>query len=195
MSRRSTSRSRLRQSPTTPLEAVVLLTVVVGAAAIWAAWTLATPRASGLAGAAQLLQYSVAPLMLWSLVITGPGLFFAWRHALKDQALVQHARATRAELGGLTPEQFERWCGARLEALGYQVRHVAGSGDHGVDLVAERDGAVTVVQCKRNVSNRTVSESQVRDLFGAMHDQQAARALLLMPAASKVPAASLVSPQ
>ena len=156
-----------------------MITLVVLVAAGWAISTLLTPETASRPTPMQVLQRTLAPLMLWSLVITVPGLAFAWRRALRDNALVQRARATKEELAQLTPGQFERWCAVRLEGLGYRVRHVAGGGDHGIDLVAEKDGHTTVVQCKRNVSSRTVSESQVRDLFGAMHDQQAPRALLM----------------
>jgi restriction system protein len=86
---------------------------------------------------------------------------------------------SRAQLAALSPEQFERWCAERLKVAGYQVNNVGGQGDHGVDLIAERDAIVTVVQCKRYAGARQVGEPQVRDLFGAMHHFGASRAMII----------------
>ncbi len=36
-----------------------------------------------------------------------------------------------------------------------------------------------VVQCKRFTGRRTVGEPQLRDLFGAMHAERAARAMVM----------------
>lgn len=145
----------------------MLLTALVAAGAAWALWTLAsTPSTSGPATPMTQLVRSLAPFTLWSLLVTVPALAVMWRFALRAHSRVLKARANRAELSELTPDQFERWCAVRLEAMGYRVRRVAGSGDHGIDLMAERDNAVTVVQCKRNTARRRVGEPQVRDLYG-----------------------------
>lgn len=158
----------------------MLLTVLVAASAAWALWTLAsTPPTSGPAIPMTQLARSLAPFTLWSLLVTAPALAVMWRFALRDRSRVLKTRANRTELSQLTPEQFERWCAVRLEAMGYRVRRVAGVGDHGIDLIAERGNAVTVVQCKRNTARRGVGEPQVRDLYGAMHDQGASGALLM----------------
>ncbi len=56
---------------------------------------------------------------------------------------------------------------------------MGGQGDHGVDLIADKDGTTSVVQCKINTGIRSVGEPQVRDLYGAMHHYQASRAILI----------------
>ncbi len=43
---------------------------------------------------------------------------------------------------------FEREVGRLYQALGYQVRLTPGTADGGIDVVLERNGAVTAVQCK-----------------------------------------------
>ena len=51
-------------------------------------------------------------------------------------------------LAGLSPEAFEAWVGDRLREAGSAVRATPLQGDHGADLLATRDGGLTVVQCK-----------------------------------------------
>lgn len=64
----------------------------------------------------------------------------------------------------MTGVQFERWCGSLLKCYGFRnIRYTATTGDHGVDIVAERDGERYAVQCKRfvgSVGNGAVQEVQ-----------------------------------
>lgn len=46
--------------------------------------------------------------------------------------------------------EFERYCAELLEANGFQeVEVTKGSGDYGVDILAEKDGVTYAIQCKR----------------------------------------------
>jgi restriction system protein len=57
---------------------------------------------------------------------------------------------------------FEYWCAAQLEKLGWAVRVTKASGDQGVDLVASQAGKTVVIQCKRYSStagNKSVQEA------------------------------------
>ena len=60
--------------------------------------------------------------------------------------------------------QFERWCGSLLKCYGFRnIQYTATTGDHGVDIVAERDGERYAVQCKRfvgSVGNGAVQQVQ-----------------------------------
>ena len=106
-------------------------------------------------------------------------LAFVWWQTIKEFQAVHRIYETREQLAALTPDQFEQWCANRLRALGYTVRHVGGQGDHGIDLFAEKDRERVVVQCKRFTGRRTVGEPHLRDLFGAMHAERAARAIVI----------------
>jgi restriction system protein len=112
-------------------------------------------------------------------VLTVLGLALFWFQAIKQFQAVHRIYETREQLAALTPEQFEQWCANRLRALGYTVRHIGGQGDHGIDLFAEKDRELVVVQCKRFTGRRTVGEPQIRDVFGAMHAERAARAIVI----------------
>lgn len=49
---------------------------------------------------------------------------------------------------------FEHWCANTLKDLGFcGVRVTPGSGDHGVDVLAEKDGVKYAIQCKRYSSD------------------------------------------
>ena len=58
--------------------------------------------------------------------------------------------------------EFERFCADLLLKNGFAKAEVTrGSGDHGVDILAEKDGLTYAIQCKRqssNVGNKAVQE-------------------------------------
>jgi restriction system protein len=61
-----------------------------------------------------------------------------------------------------TGEEFEHFVSAQLADSGWSVRHTAGSGDQGADLVAEKPGLSVAVQCKlytQPVGNKAVQEA------------------------------------
>jgi restriction system protein len=60
------------------------------------------------------------------------------------------------QLLALSPQAFEEWVAARFRDLRYTTRLTESTGDHGVDILAQKDGKRAVVQCKRYVG--TVGE-------------------------------------
>ena len=122
------------------------------------------------------LPKNTSPLFVVSVLA---GLAVLWWQSIRSFQAIRRIYETRQQLAALTSVEFEQWCANRLRALGYSVRHVGGQGDHGIDLFAEKDGELTVVQCKRFTGRRTVGEPQIRDLYGAMHAEKAARAIVM----------------
>ena len=60
--------------------------------------------------------------------------------------------------------EFEHWCANALEDLGFvYVRVTPSSGDHGVDVLAEKDGVKYAVQCKRYSSD--LGNSPIQEVF------------------------------
>lgn len=96
-------------------------------------------------------------------------------------ALRQRLRDTGealAWLHSLSAEDFEAQVGRYFKSLGYVVRRVGQSGDHGVDLAVYTPGeGKWIVQCKR-YSRRAVGEGAVRDLYGAMMHEHADRGFI-----------------
>jgi restriction system protein len=140
-----------------------------------------------LAGLAATTLFLAIGWFLWLPKDTNPlfvvsvlaGLAVIWWEAIRKFRAISQKYETRQQLAALTPTEFEQWCAHRLRGLGYTVRHVGGQGDHGIDLLAEKDGERVVVQCKRFTGRRAVGEPHLRDLFGAMHAEGAVRAIVI----------------
>lgn len=77
--------------------------------------------------------------------------------------------------GKLTPWQlgrdYERYVGYLREQDGYRVTYhgiIHGFEDLGRDVLAEKDGAIEVIQCKRWAAHKEIHEKHVFQLFGTM---------------------------
>ncbi len=89
---------------------------------------------------------------------------------LADKLRLQGRRAELklSQLASLTPEGFEEFVGEVFEALGFEVEHVGGTGDHGVDLRVNRGGVIGVVQCKY-FSRGVVGSPDLQKFLGTIH--------------------------
>jgi restriction system protein len=81
--------------------------------------------------------------------------------------------------------------GARFREQGYAVEIAGAQGDHGTDLVVSRADERAIVQCK-NYRAWSVGEPVLRDLFGAMHAADAARAYLVTTGRLSGPASAWI---
>lgn len=79
---------------------------------------------------------------------------------LPDHEIIQ-------KLQFLKPSQFEDLTAGLFRKLGYQTQITAGFGDEGIDIVAQKDGIKSYIQCKKLINNY-VKVSQMRDFFGAI---------------------------
>lgn len=59
--------------------------------------------------------------------------------------------------------EFEYWCADQLELQGWETMVTKGSGDQGVDIVAQKDGIIVAVQCKRYTG--TIGNKAVQEVF------------------------------
>lgn len=88
------------------------------------------------------------------------------------------ANQTLEGLRRLSHSGFEEYIADLLEGLGYQRVNIrGGSGDQGVDILAEKAGERVAIQCKRYKG--MVGPHEVRDLMGAMGSADAQRGLLI----------------
>jgi len=82
-----------------------------------------------------------------------------WRHRRSSQ----HLRVLALEDVDYMPgHRFERYVARLLQSQGYKTSVTKGSGDFGVDIIAEKNGVRYAVQCKRqadDVSRRAVSDA------------------------------------
>ncbi|CAM3711921.1 hypothetical protein BS639_17225 [Rouxiella silvae] len=61
----------------------------------------------------------------------------------------------------MTPTEYEHYCADVLRDQGWEARVTKGSGDQGVDVLAEKNGVTIAVQCKKYsspVGNKAVQE-------------------------------------
>lgn len=76
----------------------------------------------------------------------------------------------------LNGRMFETELARLYTAFGYRASLTPPSGDRGVDIVLEKDGKTTIVQCKAH--KKPVGPHVVRDLHGAMINSNADEAIL-----------------
>ncbi|WP_435011320.1 restriction endonuclease [Tundrisphaera lichenicola] len=89
-------------------------------------------------------------------------------HADKIRQQGRRAELKLSQLASLTPEGFEEFVGEIFEALGFEVEHVGGSGDEGVDLKVRRGGLNGIVQCKY-FSRGVVGSPELQKFLGTIH--------------------------
>jgi restriction system protein len=119
--------------------------------------------------------------LAWQVVlgVASSSILFALGWSLvAAQRRARTMRLIQANLQDLSPTGFEECIAQLLIDLGWtQVQRRGGSGDRGVDVIATYGDDLYLVQCKRYT--KSVAPAQVRDLVGALHIQQADRALLV----------------
>lgn len=81
-------------------------------------------------------------------------------------------RFRRENYDEMTGEEFEDFCVSLLKANGfYNVSKTKSSGDHGIDVLATKNGKRYAIQCKRysnNIGNKAVQEAYSgKDIYGA----------------------------
>lgn len=87
----------------------------------------------------------------------------------KRKKIYGYTEKTLDDMDGRT---FEHFCAELLERNGYKnVTVTAASGDHGVDILAEKSGVCYAIQCKHyksKVGNKAVQEVYTgKDIYGA----------------------------
>lgn len=93
------------------------------------------------------------------------GLYLLWRYVRA------HRRPDRID--GMEGHEFEYFCAELLQEHGFcDVRVTKGSGDYGVDILAEKDGISYAIQCKAYASPvgvKAVQEAYAgRDYYDCM---------------------------
>lgn len=84
--------------------------------------------------------------------------------AIEDKRAVQGSSAhdNLTSIDFMEGHQFEHWCAALLQKIGFvNVEVTQGSGDQGVDVLAEKDGIKYAIQCKcysSDLGNKPIQE-------------------------------------
>lgn len=73
-------------------------------------------------------------------------------------------------LRGMHPSEFEDYVADLFRRMGYKADVVGQSHDGGIDVVVEKNGITSFIQCKKFITS-TVSVGAVRDFYGALADK------------------------
>lgn len=113
----------------------------------------------------------------------------AWKKAMANWNNLQQANIVSEKQSAryMTDVELEKFAARVYAKMGYRVKHVGETGDHGIDVyMINPQNKVEVVQCKQ--WNKPVGEPQVRDLVGAMIHEKAVRGWLWSPQGFSGPA-------
>ena len=97
-----------------------------------------------------------------------------------DQALADRQRTLQDHWQSLRGTDFEDELAHLYQKLGYTVRTTKATGDAGIDLILEKNGSTTIVQCKGHA--KPIGVGAARDLYGALMHSGVKRAVLACPA-------------
>lgn len=105
-----------------------------------------------------------------------------WQNREQTSVIVQKQSAIY-----MSDLELERFAAQIFKKMGYKVQHIGAMGDHGVDvMLVNPKNQKEIVQCKQ--WNKPVGEPTIRDLYGAMMHEKAARAWLWAPRGFSEPA-------
>ena len=113
---------------------------------------------------------------MWRLAMAG------WENRGHSEEIVHKHSALH-----LSDVELEKLAAQVYKKMGYKVQHVGQMGDHGIDvLLINPNNQKELVQCKQ--WSKPVGEPVLRDLYGAMMHDQAARGWLWAPRGFSGPA-------
>lgn len=125
-----------------------------------------------------LIGFAILAAIVRGVGEIGPELVARGLEARKRKRAFEAGRVWRSDqdlvrwLRGMRPTEFEKYVVALYEKLGYKARHNGGPHDGGIDVVAEKDGVVHYIQCKKFITSE-VGVSALRDFYGAMAGNRA----------------------
>lgn len=122
------------------------------------------------------------PLWIFLLAAIIIQIFFEWldleidnwhiRRRFKEGESWRSDRDLLQWLRGMKPAEFEDYIADLFSRLGYKTRVVGQSHDGGIDVIAEKNGVINYIQCKKFITSQ-VSVNAVRDFYGALADHLA----------------------
>jgi hypothetical protein len=83
-------------------------------------------------------------------------------------AMVEEPFEQNIDISLLDPTEYEHFCADLLKEKGWNVNVTQASGDQGIDILAERDGFLLAIQCKKYsspVGNKAVQEAHSGGTF------------------------------
>lgn len=110
----------------------------------------------------QRFPYTSMLLTIVGILLTSRQAFYAIKPKNLERRRYLNIVASFGWDDNIDPIEFERRCAEAMRLAGWTAQTTKGSGDQGVDVLAERQGTRVVLQCKRYakpVGNRAVQEA------------------------------------
>lgn len=127
----------------------------------------------------QKREYEEARKIVEFVNSTAEGLVTAGRSAAENELFKeQQTRLTNLKnLQALGGHKFEELMTRLFSHMGYDAQRTRGSGDGGIDIVAERRGEKVLIQCKNH--KHPLGPASIRDLYGVMMASGAKRGIVV----------------
>ncbi len=131
-----------------------------------------------------LSTIAIALLVLFALAVTYPWWAVGIACAIGLMAwcwcVVKRNRLLRLDLSCMSPDEYEGHCAEVLRAAGWSVRVIGGTGDQGIDVIAELRGTRAAIQCKKYT--RSAGNSAVQQIVAGKRHHAAQIAVVACPA-------------
>ena len=113
------------------------------------------------------------------------GLWLLWRWLARPKTptakdLAARLDAVTSMVGSSSGKHFEILVADLLRAMGHKARVLGGSGDQGVDVIADYDGERVAVQCKNY--KRRVGNKPIQEVYAGARHHGCQRAWVVAPA-------------
>ena len=115
----------------------------------------------------QIITYGIIAVVVMVLGFIG---YLVWRKRRKAAILKADLDDEKilCMLRGMSPSRFEQEMSEMFNGLGFSTEVVGGANDHGIDVVAYKDGKKYYIQCKRFLKSTEVTPHDVRDFLGTI---------------------------
>ncbi|SON49354.1 restriction endonuclease [Vibrio tapetis] len=125
---------------------------------------------------------TIAPYFTFLFLIPAPIAFFKqWnrkQHFLHATTKIKRQKSTEP-LKAMNWIEFESYVGEFFKCNGYEVKQqLSPAADGGVDIWLKKEGELSLVQCKQ-WKTRSVGVQVLREMYGVMLDNQAARMIIV----------------
>ncbi|MFH0892485.1 MAG: restriction endonuclease [Candidatus Falkowbacteria bacterium] len=100
-------------------------------------------------------------------IIAATGIYFIYKLKKKRFDNFYSGKDLLSRLRSMHPAEFEEYITDLYRRLGYKTEKVGRSHDHGIDVIADKDGIRHYIQCKKYITSK-VGEPEIRNFVGSL---------------------------
>lgn len=114
-----------------------------------------------------------------------------FNEGFNDYSKARVPQLAQADFDGIDPVEYEHYCAALLETVGWNARVTKASGDQGVDIIATFESIKVVGQCK--LYSNPVGNAAVQEIIGGREFERADYAFVVSNSSFTTAARALAS--